>query len=52
MWFEIVATGQGMMEPGEIVGNIQAKNHAAAVKAIEEFLGGRPMIWVIREIEK
>jgi len=48
MRFEIVTTGQGMMEPGVIVGNIEADTRIAALEALKKFLGGRPIIWELK----
>lgn len=38
-----------MLEAGETVGDIEAKDHEEALAALTEFLQGRPVIWELRE---
>jgi hypothetical protein len=52
MRFEIVTAGRGMMEAGKVIGEIETETHDDAVEALREFLGGRPMIWDLRQSQK
>ena len=49
MKFRIITTGKGMMEAGEVIGEIEAESHEEALVALTKFLQGRPVIWELRE---
>jgi len=52
MKYNLVTTGLGMMEPGIVVGNVEANSHEAAVKKARELVPGRVMIWDVIKEEK
>lgn len=45
MKYNIVTTGKGMLPPGIIVGDVEAKSLEAAVKKIQQMAPDKKFIW-------